>query len=122
MIANPAGAARIWTRHLAEMLFPRPWMFRIEHERHLAGARAVLAALVTIGALIELAIMLRRRDPLAIYPLIAIGVVTSLTIPFQPVPRYCWILYPLCAMLAARAAWRLLAPRPARDACLAELG
>jgi len=106
MSGHPVAVARIWMRHLSEMLFPRPWMFRAEHEKHFAVARAVAAALVTALALIELAIMAGGRDPLALYPLIAIGSVTLLTSAFQPVMRYCWILYPLLAMLAARAVWR----------------
>ncbi len=63
--------------------------------------------------------MLVRRDRRFLYVLPFVAVPTLLYVPFQPVIRYCWLIYPaltflgadLVARLVVAARWRFSHPR-----------
>lgn len=105
--AHPAAAARLWARHMRQMLLPDRWM--IDPRGTTYGAmRALfmqgmgLAGLLGLGRLIA-----RRRPDGAIYPAVMVVLTTLLLAPFQPVTRYTYVLYPTLCFLAG-ALW--LAP------------
>ncbi len=106
MSAHPGAVAAIWSRHIGELLFPRPWMFSIENEGR-GSERSVLAALVTVLAIMALVAAAIRRDWRFGYPAVVISMIVCAGAPFQPVPRYCWVIFPLLACLGADVVARL---------------
>ncbi len=115
MKVHPAEVAGIWSRHIGELLFPRPWMFSIENEGR-GRERSILAALVTVLAIMALIAAAIRRDFRFVYPAIIVATIVCAGAPFQPVPRYCWVMFPLLACLGTdlvarlwrgRSSWRV---------------
>ena len=99
---NPGGAARLWGRHVRQMLVPDQWITDSGRSR-VGGARAVAIQLIGLAGLAGLALLLglRRQDG-AIYPAVLIATIIVLLAPFQPVARYTYSLYPmLCLMSSA---------------------
>jgi hypothetical protein len=112
--AHPSDAARLWIRHVREMLFTRTWMFQTAHGRNLPVIRATLASVVGVLGLSGLILRIfgdRRSWYVAFY----IALPVLFYFPFQPIMRYTWLLYPVMMYFAAdmvgRLVWRL---RPVR--------
>lgn len=116
--ANPGTAARLWLRHARQMLVPDRWITDSRHSL-LGGIRALFIQTVGIGGLLGLAVLIRRRRGGAIYPAVMLFLTTILLMPFQPVSRYTYVLYPtLCFLLAGLSLVRhrraAMVPEPAR--------
>ena len=101
MRANPAKVAILWGRHFREMLFTRKWLFKTKHGQMLPMVRATIVAIVAVLGLIGLGSGLARRDPLWLYPAAYLWVPVLLYVPFQPVLRYSWLIWPTLVGLAA---------------------
>lgn len=111
MKANPGDVATLWRRHFVEMLFTRKWMFKTAHGQQLPLIRTIIVNIASVLALIGLGLATRRRDSRYLYLAIFVAVPTLLYIPFQPVNRYSWLIWPALIMLAADAASRAWAMR-----------
>lgn len=98
---NPGSVARLWSRHVRQMLFPDRW---ITDPRHSLGGsvRAVVIQLIGVAGLAGLALLLgRRRQDGAVYPAVLIVTVIVLLAPFQPVSRYTYSLYPMLCLISS---------------------
>lgn len=100
MSAHRYDIARIWLRHLSEFLFPQRWMFESDNRASWATARAILADLISVIALISLGVGLVFQHRKYLYPAFFLAIVSLLSMPFQPIIRYDWIIYPLLCCLA----------------------
>ncbi len=100
--ANPAAAGRLWLRHARQMMFPDRWMTDPRHSR-VGAVRAIFLQIIGLGGLTGLALLcVRRWNDGAVYPAIMVLMTTLLLIPFQPVSRYTYVLYPtLCFLCGA---------------------
>jgi hypothetical protein len=109
--ANPSDFLLLCRRHLGQMTLPGTWMFMTSHGVWLPVVRSWLARTVNILGFLGLAFALARRSPRYLYVLPFVMGPTLLYIPFQPVIRYCWLIYPAMACLAgdfvARVALRV---------------
>ena len=101
MSAHPQDVAILWGRHFVEMLFTRKWTFKTAHGQQLPLIRTILVNIVAALGLIGLALAARRRDARYLYVAIFVAVPTLLYVPFQPVIRYSWLIYPPLSYLAA---------------------
>ncbi|WP_242122715.1 hypothetical protein [Sphingobium sp. Sx8-8] len=101
MAAHPADAARIWMRHLREIMLPAPWQFRTANGHILPIVRAILVDITTMAGLAGLALLLRdrRRQALYLAPFIVLPILAYM--PFQPILRYIWLIYAPLTCLAA---------------------
>ena len=108
--ANPRDFATIMLRHLREMIVPPKWIFMTSHGVKLPIFRSIAADTVNLLGLIALALGLARREIRYLYiaPFVLGPILCYL--PFQPVIRYVWLIYPPLAFLAAD----LLTGRPWR--------
>ena len=106
--AHPGDFVTITARHLREMVLPPTWIYMTSHGKNLPIFRAVLAEIVNILGLIGLAWGVLRRDVRYLYiaPYVVVPILCYL--PFQPVIRYTWLIYPALAFLAADAVSRVL--------------
>lgn len=105
--ANPGDFLTLCRRHFGQMVLPGTWMFMTSHGVHMPGIRSALVRLLHVLGLIGLLLALARRDgrflyvlPFAVFPLL-------LYIPFQPVIRYTWLVYPVLGFCAADLLARL---------------
>ena len=103
MRAHPGDVAILWTRHLGEMLFTRKWQFKTSHGQHLPLIRTSLMTITALLALVGMGLAARRREARYLYAAAYVWVPTLLYVPFQPVLRYTWLIYPALACLAADA-------------------
>jgi hypothetical protein len=112
--AHPGEAAQLWIRHVREMLFTRTWMFQTAHGRKLPVVRATLASII---GLLGLAGLLLRvfKDRRGWYAALFVVLPVLLYIPFQPIMRYTWLLYPPMAYFAMDFAWRIVSWKPAKQ-------
>ena len=97
--AHPADAAWLWLRHVREMLFSRTWMFQTAHGRQLPVVRSSILTVIGILGLVGLArrAMIDRRSwYVAGYVLLPV----LFYVPFQPIMRYTWLLYPAMTFFA----------------------
>jgi hypothetical protein len=101
MRAHPGDVAILWARHFREMLFTRKWQFKTSHGQQLPLIRASLMAITAILALIGMGLALRRRSARYLYAAAYVWVPTLLYVPFQPVLRYTWLIYPALVCFAA---------------------
>ncbi len=101
--ANPAAFVTLWTRHVGEYLFPRPWQMYFTGWPEWREARAFTISLVQLLGLIGLAAALagRRHGYWTIAAYVALTVLPYGL--FQPTVRYIFPLYALLALLAAEA-------------------
>lgn len=107
MRAHPADVATIWLRHLREMIFPDKGPFMTAHGKALPVFRAAMVDLLAAFGLAGIVMAIRRRDSLYAY-MIGFAVIPILCyVPFQPVARYLWLVYPPLTCLAADTAGRL---------------
>jgi hypothetical protein len=111
MKAHPGDVAIIWRRHFVEMLFTRKWLFKTAHGRSLPLIRTIIVNVVAVLGLIGLALAARRRDGLYAYALIFVAVPTLLYVPFQPINRYTWLIWPPLIYLAVDAITRAWSAR-----------
>ena len=93
--AHPGAAARLALRHVSQLFAPRPWMFAVFGTGRFIGLRAVLATLVGVGGLVGLLAAMATRGGGWIYPALLVGGLAAALAPFQPVPRYTYLVYPL---------------------------
>jgi hypothetical protein len=107
MRAHPRDVAILWTRHLREMLFTRGWLFNTAHGGRLPLIRATIVSILATLALIGLAMAAWRRDARYLYAAAYLWVPTLAYVPFQPVIRYTWLIWPIIACLACDAVARL---------------
>jgi N-acetylglucosaminyldiphosphoundecaprenol N-acetyl-beta-D-mannosaminyltransferase len=115
--AHPSVAAWLWLRHARQMLVPDRWITDARHSR--AGAiRAIFLQAVGVGGLLGLVLIARRRRDAAVYPAVMLLFTTLLLMPFQPVSRYTYVLYPtLCFLLAGLSLVRRTPCRNGSGAC-----
>ncbi len=117
--AHPSDFLLLCRRHLGQMTLPGTWMFMTSHGVWLPMIRSWLARTANVLGFLGLALMLVRRDRRFLYVLPFVAVPTLLYVPFQPVIRYCWLIYPaltflgadLVARLVVAARWRFSHPR-----------
>lgn len=99
--ANPSAAARLWLRHARQMLVPDRWITDSRHSLA-GGIRALCIQAIGVSGVFGLAVLLaRRRKDGAIYPAVMVLVTILLLLPFQPVSRYTYVLYPTLCFLAS---------------------
>jgi hypothetical protein len=110
--ANPADFWLLCRRHLGQMTFPGTWMFMTSHGRYLPVFRSWVARAVALLGFLGLALALARRDWRFLYVLPFVVIPILVYVPFQPVIRYCWLVYPIEAMLAADLIARFSRLRP----------
>ena len=104
--AHPADTARLWLRHVREMLFSRTWMFQTAHGRQLPLVRSSILTVIGILGLAGLArraAIDRRSWYVAGYVLLPV----LFYVPFQPIMRYTWLLYPAMTFFACDLITRL---------------
>jgi hypothetical protein len=101
--ANPLAFARLWLRHVGEIIAPPPWEMAFSGWGGAPAARAGAITLVQTVGLIGLGLALRDGRTRAWIPGIYLGIVAGFFGCFQPVPRYGFILYPFFCFLAAEA-------------------
>lgn len=94
MAAHPGEVARLWLKHAREMLFTRKWMFVTQHGVWMPVFRTNAITVIALLALPGLAWGV-RRDRRYLYLIPYLVVPFACYIPFQPVERYTWLLYPL---------------------------
>jgi hypothetical protein len=99
IIAHPSDAARLWLQHVREILFTRTWMFQTAHGRQLPVIRATLASIIGILGLIGL-LARAYGDRRSWYVALYIALPVLFYIPFQPIMRYTWLLYPTMTYFA----------------------
>jgi hypothetical protein len=110
--AHPGDFLTLCRRHLGQMAFPGTWLFMTSHGKHLPVVRSILARAVALLGMLGLIAALARRDWRFLYLLPFVAVPILIYVPFQPVIRYCWLVYPIEAMLAAGLIARISRPRP----------
>ncbi|MBA2934020.1 hypothetical protein HZF05_07895 [Sphingomonas sp. CGMCC 1.13654] len=110
--AHPGDFLTLCRRHLGQMVFPGTWMFMTSHGKNLPIVRSILARAVAVLGLLGLIVALARRHWRFLYVLPFVAVPILVYVPFQPVIRYCWLVYPIEAMLAASLIGRLARARP----------
>ena len=101
-------------RHLGQMTLPGTWMFMTSHGVWLPVIRSWLARTINVLGFLGLALALVRRDRRFLYMLPFVAVPTLLYVPFQPVIRYCWLIYPALTFLGADLVARVAATRRRR--------
>lgn len=104
--AHPTDAARLWLRHVRQMLLPERWMSDPRGTSFGAIRAWFVQAIGVMGLLGLVTLLLRRRGAGAIYLAIMVVLTTVLLAPFQPVTRYTYILYPSLCFLAGCVALR----------------
>lgn len=109
--AHPRDFLLLCRRHLGQMTLPGTWMFMTSHGVWLPVIRSWLARAVNVLGFIGLAVALARRDRRFLYALPFVAMPTLLYVPFQPVIRYCWLIYPALAFLGADLIARVVATR-----------
>jgi hypothetical protein len=111
MRAHPADVATIWLRHLREMVLPDKGPFMTAHGRKLPVFRAACVDLLGALGLLGIAMAVARRDRLLAYLIGFVLIPVFCYLPFHPVARYLWLVYPPMTCFAADAVARLLALR-----------
>ena len=102
IVTHPAAAAGLFALHIRQMLIPQPWQFDVYGRAFSPAVRASLADLAGLLGLAGIALMLLiRRKPAWLYPAAIVLVPALLTAPFQPVPRYTYLIYPTLIFCAA---------------------
>ena len=113
--AHPADTATIWLRHLREMVFPDKGPFMTAHGKKLPVFRAACVDLLGALGLLGIAMAITRRDRLLSYVIGFVVIPVLAYLPFHPVARYLWLVYPPMTFFAADAVarlWSLLRMRP----------
>lgn len=100
---NPLDFARLWARHVSEIIAPRAWQMYFSGWEGARAARANTIAVVQLTGLVGLAIALLARRPHTWIPAVYIGIFTLFFGVFQPMPRYGFIIYPYFCFLAVEA-------------------
>ena len=101
IVNNPGAAALLAVRHVKETFAPEPWQFSVFGTGKLAFLRSFLATLAGVGGLFGLIAALIRKRHGWIYPSLFVIVPILSLAPFQPVPRYTYLFYPLLVFCAA---------------------
>lgn len=108
---NPGKSMALALRYAGDFLFTPPytWAFFRKTDTLAMYVQAYISAAMTAAGLLGLLICLMRKERLAIYGLIYIGLATALYAMSQPTPRYHYIIHPLLVFFALRGAelwWR----------------
>lgn len=118
MRAHPAETAGLILLHIRQTLVPQAWEFDVFGRRLSPPLRAALADLASICGLIALALAVGSGRRGWAYLAIMIGAWVLVTSPFQPVPRYTYLIYPFLvfcgADLAAQARGALRRAHPGK--------
>lgn len=101
MAAHPKDVLRISLRHIRQIFAPEPWQYTTFGSGKLPGLRAGLASIAGLLGAAGLLVALARRRAGWIYPAMLVLVTVAAIAPFQPVPRYNYLFYPLLAYCAA---------------------
>ena len=107
MRGHPAETAQLWLKHAREMLFTRTWMFHTAHGVWMPVFRSTCITVLALLALPGLAWGI-GRDRRYLYLAPYLLVPWACYVPFQPVERYTWLIYPLLVFLATDFMARLL--------------
>jgi hypothetical protein len=99
--ANPGKTAWIAASHVRQFLVPEEYQFRMLALSQKDSWRTLSADLVGVLALVSIVRALVRRRPHWVYPTLLLLLPAVLLSPFQPVPRYMYLLYPLQVFCAA---------------------
>jgi hypothetical protein len=92
---HPIAFTKLLFRHLREQFAPEPWQFAVFGSGKLSGAKSAIASIVGVGGLASLLWLSWKRNKPAIYCLAFVVPCALLTSPFQPVPQYTYLLYPI---------------------------
>lgn len=87
--------------HIRQTLVPQSWEFDVFGRKLSPPLRATLADLASVCGLIALALAIVSRRPGWGYLAIIVGVWVIVTSPFQPVPRYTYLIYPFLIFCGA---------------------
>lgn len=101
MRAHPAEVTGLMLLHIRQTLAPQAWEFDVFGKHLSPSLRAALADLASLSGLIALglAVVSGRRG--WGYLATMIGAWVILTSPFQPVPRYTYLIYPFLVFCGA---------------------
>jgi hypothetical protein len=103
LTANPRIMAQLLTLHMRQMLVPQRWQFNVYGTTLSPSLRATMADLIGILGFLGIVWALARRQSLWLYPALLVIVPVLLVAPFQPVPRYTYLIYPTLIFCAAGA-------------------
>ncbi len=99
---HPGETVRLLFLHLRQQWLPETWQFAVfSKAMPPPPLRAILASAVNLLGIAGIAAALYRRRPGWIYPLILLGALSALTLPFQPATRYTYLYYPTLLFAAA---------------------
>ncbi len=100
-------AARIWARHILEFYAPPPWLWNPYAQPGLASkAKSVIVGILTLVALIALAIRLFQRQWMYLYIMFPVVLVSLPYVALQPRVRYRYVIASLLVFLAVDIARR----------------
>lgn len=97
MFENPLSAVMLAGRHIRQTLAPEPWQFTTFGSGKWSRLRSALASLV---GLIGCARLLLFKRAIWIYPTLMVVIPALALSPFQPVPRYTYLFYPILVYCA----------------------
>lgn len=107
MMANPFATARLMLRHVLQLFAPPPWAFS-QLDGGFAGViKSVLASTIGILGLIGLLWRLGSSGPNWLIAGCLILIPALLVSPFQPIARYCYLIFAISAFFAADCLQRL---------------
>lgn len=104
---HPAAAARLFARHVAQTFAPPAWAFDQLKEGWPGRVKAALAGVAGMLGLFGLTRRVWRDGRRWLYPGAMILVPALLMAPFQPIARYCYLIYALSVFLSADLLWAL---------------
>lgn len=101
MRSHPGGTLRLISLHLRQQFAPEPWQFAAFNGGPLpTQPRAAAIGTISLLGLAGLVAALIRRRIGWIYPALLVVALSLLTSPFQPMPRYTYLFYPLLVFAA----------------------
>jgi hypothetical protein len=104
---HPAAAMRLFARHVAQTFVPPAWAFDQLKGGWAGRIKAALASLAGLLGLVGLGRRAWRDGRRWLYPGAMILVPALLMAPFQPIARYCYLIYALSVFFAADMLWAL---------------
>jgi hypothetical protein len=101
MRAHPEEVAGLMLLHIRQTLVPQTWEFDVFGRHVSPPLRAALADLASVAGLIALGVGVASGRRGWGYLATMIGIWVILTSPFQPVPRYTYLIYPFLVFCGA---------------------